>query len=317
MPNLGWRPSPGELRQRLRDHAGLDFPVLVLADGGESGTTFLATDHSGAVSVVKILTDAEGGGGGPAGLTRLRTLVTAVRHLRDRGCPVPPVTAAGQAPGLVFWITERISGTPLESSDGHPDLEAIARFLPEIIKLNNAQAGLGAGDPQEWPDLIRRTLTSGGDGYCVHATLDANPGTRDLLALVRRTGERFGSSVPTGNDFCHYDFHPGNLMSDGVSLTGVIDVNPPVLGGDRAFDLATLLFYCQDHAAIRDALRRRLLELAEPGVARAYLAHIALRQTDWSLRFYPNAAGTHRHLRLAEMAADDIRQIGGRIRPVV
>jgi len=33
------------------------------------------------------------------------------------------------------------------------------------------------------------------------------------------------------------------LLSDGTGITGVIDVNPPVLAGDRAFDLATMLFY--------------------------------------------------------------------------
>jgi hypothetical protein len=27
----------------------------------------------------------------------------------------------------------------------------------------------------------------------------------------------------------------------------VIDINPPVLAGDRAFDLATPLFSCYDH----------------------------------------------------------------------
>ena len=33
-----------------------------------------------------------------------------------------------------------------------------------------------------------------------------------------------------------------------------IDVNPPVLAGDRAFDLATLLFYCYDHDGVRERL---------------------------------------------------------------
>lgn len=93
----------------------------------------------------------------------------------------------------------------------------------------------------------------------------------------------------------------------------MIDINPVVLAGDRAFDLATMLFYSYDHDGIRAVLRRRLLELAEPGVACAYLAHMALRQVDWSLRFHPGAPGARRHLRLAEMAADDIRGIAGRL----
>ena len=295
------RPAPGQLREMLRDHAGLDFAELVPAGGGESGMVFRATDRAGTDSIVKILL-----GPGPGALGRLRAMAATVTRLRQRGYPAPVVTAVGHLPGLAYWITERISGDPID-----PDSGAVARFVPELLRLNDAQAGLGTGDPREWPGLIGRTLTSGGNGYCVHATLVANPGTRDLLAAIRRTGDRFGADIPPGRDFCHYDFSPLNLLSDGGSITAVIDINPVVLAGDRAFDLATMLFYGYDHDGIREVLRRRLLDLAEPGVACAYLAHMALRQVDWSLRYHPGAPGTQRHLRLADMAAADIRAIAG------
>jgi hypothetical protein len=86
----------------------------------------------------------------------------------------------------------------------------------------------------------------------------------------------------------------------------VVDVNPPVLAGDRAFDLATLLYYLYDHEWARDLLWPRLLELAGPRPARAYLAHMVLRQADWMLRFYPQAAETRRNLRLAGLVAADL-----------
>jgi hypothetical protein len=86
----------------------------------------------------------------------------------------------------------------------------------------------------------------------------------------------------------------------------VIDINPPVLAGDRALDLATLLFYRYDHDDIRDLLRARLLELAGPQAARAYLAHMVLRQVDWSLRHHPAAPATQRHLGLARLVTADI-----------
>ncbi|HLN69001.1 MAG TPA: phosphotransferase [Streptosporangiaceae bacterium] len=124
-------------------------------------------------------------------------------------------------------------------------------------------------------------------------------------------GDRCGSAVPAGGDFVHYDFTPANLLSDGARITGVIDVNPPVLAGDRAFDLATMLFYCYDHEGVRVRLRSRLLELASPAAARAYLAHMVLRQVDWSLRYHPAAAATRRHLRLARLVIADIAGIPG------
>ncbi len=75
----------------------------------------------------------------------------------------------------------------------------------------------------------------------------------------------------------------------------MIDINPPVLVGDRAFDLVTLLFYSYDHEQARDLLTARLSEPASPRAASAYLAHLILRQVDWSLRHHPDAPATRRH----------------------
>lgn len=49
----------------------------------------------------------------------------------------------------------------------------------------------------------------------------------------------------------------------------------------------------------------QLLELAAPGAAAAYLAHMVLRQVEWSLRHYLGAPATQRHLRLARLVVDD------------
>jgi hypothetical protein len=93
----------------------------------------------------------------------------------------------------------------------------------------------------------------------------------------------------------------------------VIDINPPVLAGGRAFDLATLLFYLYDDE-VRTQLSARLLALTGRRAARAYLAHLVraylahlvLRQVDWSLRFYLAASVTQSFLRLASRVVADI-----------
>jgi Ser/Thr protein kinase RdoA (MazF antagonist) len=259
----GW--PPGELRQVLREQAGLDLVALRPAGGGESRSVFWVTDRAGTVSVLKVM---PGAGAEAAG--RLRALDATAARLRDRGYPAPRFLAVGHVAGLVFWIQERLSGSALDRGQPEPDGGMLARLLPELLRLNDAQAGLGTG-ARGWPDLITRTLTSGGDGYCLHSTLQARPGTRDLLRVLRRIGERCGPAIPAGGDFVHYDFTPANLLSDGTAITGVIDVNPPVAAGDRAFDLATLLFYLYDQDNIRDPLRARLMELAGPQAACAYL----------------------------------------------
>jgi Ser/Thr protein kinase RdoA (MazF antagonist) len=229
-----------------------------------------------------------------------------VNRLRARGYPAAPLTAVGAAAGFAFWIQQRLPGRSLNLRSGWPDVPRLAALLPELIRLNDVQAGLRTGDAGDWPALLTRTLTEGGDGYCLHATLESRPDTRDLLRVVREIGETCGPAVPPGTDFMHYDFTPANLLTDGRTITGVIDINAPVLAGDRAFDLATLPFYVYDHDGIRARLGARLLDLAGHGAARAYLAHMVLRQTDWSLRHHPAEAVTRRHLHLARLVINDI-----------
>jgi hypothetical protein len=297
--------NPAELLRLLRREAGLDAAALEPTAVGESGSAYWITDRGGEVGLLKLLP-----GPVPAGLSYLRALAGTVDRLRRRGYPAPLIRTVGQVAGLVFWIQERADGRTLIAA-GRPDAARMAAALPELLRLNDAQAGLGTsqddcGPPTVWPELIRRTLTEGGDGYCRPETLAAQPGTRDLLEVLRRVADTCCDAVPAADDFVHYDFSPSNLLASGTAITAVIDINPPVLAGDRAFDLATLLFYCYDQDALRDRLRGRLIELAGRRAARAYLAHILLRQADWSLRFYPAAELTRHFLRLARLVAADI-----------
>jgi hypothetical protein len=289
--DLARAPGPDELRLVLREQAGLDLAALVLADGGESASTFWATGRDGTVSVLKT-------GPGAAGdsLGRLGELVTG---LRRRGYPAARLLACGLVAGRTFWLQERLPGTVLSRVPGW--------LLPEVFRLNDAQAGLGNGTRQ-LPALITETLTTGGDGYCVHATLEAQPGTRDLLAVIRQTAGRCLAAIPERNDFVHYDFTPANLLTTGTSISGVIDINPPAITGDRAFDLATMLFYLYDHDGIREPLRARALELTSQPALHAYLAHMMHRQTDWSLRHHPGTRTTARHLHLARLVAADLAE---------
>jgi Phosphotransferase enzyme family len=284
-------PEAGELLLMLREQGALDLAALVRANGGESASTFLATGRDGTVSVLKISPGADGDSAG-----RLRELVA---RLRRRGYPAARVLASGQVGGMTFWLQERLPGTVLQ---GAP---VPGWLVPEVLQLNDAQAGLGDGTSL-LSELVAATLTTGGDGYCVHATLEARPGTRDLLAVVRQTAGRCLAEIPEPGDFVHYDFTPANLLTAGRGISGVIDINPPALTGDRAFDLATMLFYLYDQGDIRQRLRYRALELSNEAALDAYLAHMLLRQVDWSLRHHPGTPDTTHHLHLARLVGADL-----------
>jgi hypothetical protein len=297
--------SAGELLRVLREQGLDEIETLTPTDGGESGNAYKALCRSenpcrsGETKVVKVLPVT-----GPDALDQVRDLDAAVRRLRERGYPAAALTGFGCADGLLFWVQELRPGATVELGSGMPDVATLTRLLPDLLRLNSAQAGLETGG-QLLGDLLRTTLAVGGDGYCVHATLERHPRTRGLLAILRRTGEQYGADIPDRGDYVHYDFNTANILSDGNAVTGIIDMNPPVITGDRAFDLATLLFYVYDHDGLRSGLRTPLLELAGPGVAAVYLAHMVLRQVEWSVRHYPDASMTERHLHLARLVLDD------------
>jgi hypothetical protein len=99
--------SPEELRRLVRQQSGLDFAALAPASGRESRTAFWVTDRAGTVSVLKIMP-----GAGPDAVSHLRALGRVAARLRDRGYPAPRLDAAGHAPGLVFWVQQRLPGSP-------------------------------------------------------------------------------------------------------------------------------------------------------------------------------------------------------------
>ena len=298
-----------QVRQLIREQAGLDLPLVSPARDGQSAAAFWVTGADGQTGLLKIAP-------GPAGaaVSYLHALDEMLGRLRDRAYPAARFQAIGATMRFGFWIQERLPGRPLGLDYGEPDYDGISRLLPDLFRLNDAQAWLGDGSA-DWAALISQTLTAGGDGYCLHATLEASPDTRDLLAALRRVGDSCCPAIPAAADFVHFDFHFQNLLHSadpaGDSITGVIDINPPLLAGDRAFDLATLLFYVYDHEVLRRRIGAQLLELAGSRVARAYLAHMVLRQVEWSVRNYPAAAATRHHLRLGRLIIDDISSPGG------
>jgi hypothetical protein len=71
-----------------------------------------------------------------------------------------------------------------------------------------------------------------------------------------------------------------------------------VRSGDRAFDLATWSYYAPSDAALRATVVERI---GEKGMS-VYLAHMAIRQADWSIRHHGDEAGwqtVHYGLQLA------------------
>ena len=120
-----------ELREAVRAQAGLDVLSLVPA-GGESGAAFWLHERGGTSWLLKTTREP---------VSSLRALEVMTGRLRERGYPAPRIRAAGQVRGgRAFWIQERMPGHTLSAAGGDPDGAALSRLLPELFRLNEAQA---------------------------------------------------------------------------------------------------------------------------------------------------------------------------------
>jgi aminoglycoside phosphotransferase (APT) family kinase protein len=124
--------------------------------------------------------------------------------------------------------------------------------------------------------------------YCVLESLTSySVMTAELLEVlqtfVKHHAEEVGASK--GQDIVHFDFSPANTLSARGRVVGVVDWEG-VRAGDRLFDLATQLFYTVPVPEVHGRLWKLALARGRPGVLGVYLAHMIVRQIDFSIRHH-------------------------------
>ena len=161
-------------------------------------------------------------------------------------------------------------------------------LLPQLLHLNDLQRGQGDSENDE-PHRIIRGVMEGYADFCIIDTLRTySAESAALLDALQRIVTDRANECPKRNDIVHFDFHTTNILIEDDCITGVIDWEGSE-NGDCAFDLATLLFYTWPFAEFREALWRALLERTTPGAVAVYLAHMIVRQLDWSMRHHEKA----------------------------
>ena len=271
--------------------AGLRADLLKPFEAGENRSTFVV--DAGAERLVLKLDP-------PERLAAHERAARACRHLDRLGYPVPWTIAVGTAAGRAYTLRTCLPGAPMSPDDG--------RHAGRLIALVELQAGAarGAGlSADDWPGSVVDPVLHGGQGFCVLDTMrEHSAETAALLERLQDLVSAGADTLPTPDDILHYDFNPANILIDGGAVSGVVDWEG-VRPGDRAFDLATLLFYAYDAERTRAALRTRLRELRPPRVIAVYFAHIILRQVEWSLRLHPAEVG-RRYLDRAQAVLRDL-----------
>jgi hypothetical protein len=167
-----------------------------------------------------------------------------------------------------------------------------------ITVTDRLEGLLATGGPPHPTDLY---LTGDGPGFCLHEPLATySPRSARLLEHIHAVGA--DGSAMIGDDLVHFDFHPGNVLTENGELTGVVDWDGATRG-DRHLDLVTLRFTLTGRAPhLTGPLDDRLSTLSDRR-RRAYWAHLSLRQVDWSIRHHDDAT-VEKWLTVAESGLD-------------
>jgi Ser/Thr protein kinase RdoA (MazF antagonist) len=252
--------------------------------------------------------------GGQRSIDNQRRLVRLVRDLRRRGYPAPEYVGVGESGGTIFTVQHRLPGQTLHRGPGlAPAPELFAAVLPGLLDAIELQGDAGDLAQPPWPAWLLDTIETGGDGYCLHATMRQAPRTAALLRRLQTLARRNRADEARTRDVVHFDMNPANILHAGGRLSGVVDWNIPFDGagqGDRGFDIATLLFYTYDLERTREALWERALQLSGLAWTTVYLCHLSLRQVEWSRRHSPGSAGEARFMAIAEAVLRDCEARG-------
>jgi len=238
---------------------------------GEQGA-FIVFDQEHRKAVLKWTS-------GSQAISRLERARAVTDRLREKGYPAPRYLYIGEACGGTYSIQLALPGSPLP-------LNMTSGYVPRLLELNAMQVDQALpGLPDGHQEAIS-TVLFGGEGYCLHSSLEQySPRTATLLSDLQRLVSAHLDTPHRMNDVVHWDFQHANILAYGHQITGVVDWDA-VSAGDCVFDIATLLFYSYDAREVREQLWHYALERASFELLSIYLAHLILRQVDWSLRYH-------------------------------
>ncbi|HVB65636.1 MAG TPA: aminoglycoside phosphotransferase family protein [Nitrolancea sp.] len=206
-------------------------------------------------------------------------------RLYARGYPLPRYTCDGSVDGQSYAIQQMLPGVPMGRLE--------SRYISRLLELNDLQACIAPSSVRGWREMLVLSVLRGFDEYCVIASLrDYSSSTADLLAHVQALVTANADVILPTNDIVHFDFNLSNILVEDGQISGVVDWDAPC-AGDRSFDLATLLFYADDGPELRATLAQHVLDRSSREALQLYLAHMIVRQLDWSIRHHERAVVEH------------------------
>jgi hypothetical protein len=264
--------NAADILAHINERRGTSYKIVGRYGQGESGIASQVVDEHGNRYVLKL---------GAGGEFRAESAARSTSRLRGLGYPAPEYTAFGSIDETSYVLQRAMRGEPIGN-------RVSLALLPQLLHLNDLQRGQGESINDE-PDRIIRGVMEGYADFCRIDTLRTySAESAAILDALHRIVAAHASDCPKRNDIVHFDFHTNNVLIEDGRVTGVIDWEGSA-SGDCAFDLATMLFYTWPFEEFRDALWRALLDRTTRSAVAVYLAHMIVRQLDWSMRHHDDA----------------------------
>jgi hypothetical protein len=280
-----------ELLQHINAIYQTTFALVGQYPDGEQGA-FAITDHLSRRYVLKWEP-------GTDNLSRMQEARTVTDLLRSIGYPAPHYLFMGYALEGIYSIQSALPGSPMRS--------LTTSLLSRLFELNELQIGRALHGQRAWHQEVINTVLSGGDGYCLHASLQQySRGTADLLHELQALVVAYQDEPHRTGDIVHGDFQHMNILTFDEQISGVVDWDASS-AGDCIFDIATLLFYSYDVLEARERLWDYALERASLKLLSMYFAHLILRQVDWSLRHHDQVT-SERYIARGQMLLQEVAQ---------
>jgi len=231
----------------------------------------------------------------PVRARRERAIQNAVAGLAFPAPRVRWACADASLIGGAFLVMDRLPGKPL-LDERFLGLDAVLVDVQARLHALDAEAVLRALD-DEGPPLSRETI--GFDAYLAQLEARiAHGGLEGLRRAMSWLRER-RPPEPARRAICHGDFHPQNVLSDGGTVTGVLDW-PNALVADPAYDVAStriILALTPLSLLGLPAVLRGVAQIARRLLARRYLAGMRRRRPiDPAVLAYYEAASAMRGL---------------------
>lgn len=280
-----------ELLRHIDGVHGTPFKLIERYSDGEQGA-FAIADGCDRRYVLKW-------GAGTHRVSRMEEARAVTDLLHGIGYPAPCYLFIGSAFEGSYSIQVALPGSTMR--------HLTVMYLSRLLEINALQVGKAFPEQLDWHREVVNTVLYGGDGYCLHSSLlQYSPDTVDLLRELQALVSAHEDEPHRTNDVVHGDFQPANILVHDQQISGVIDWDAP-FAGDCSFDIATLLFYSYDEPTLRELLWQHLLQRASLNLLSFYMAHLILRQVDWSLRFHDRAT-IERYLSRGRTILQDIAQ---------